>query len=894
MANHTPTFTSSSATSSFIETANTMDSMALHQLTGTMNFKDSDRSDTHTTTASLHSAVLSSGSVIPASALAHFNTAMSSQILSDNNGSGQLRWSFSDVDDDFDFLAKNQTLTLTYDIRVSDNHGGSVIQTVRITVTGTDDRPVINMTPVANVTEQANQTLSLTPDTAHIALNFVDQDLTNTGHTATVTGVSASGATSGILPGSLGTAELMAFFQVDNVIKPSGSSNGTINTTFSAPDLAFDYLAAGEHLNITYTVQLDDHAGGVSTQNVVVTVIGTNDAPVYLSGPETEHLTEGQNTSPSGDLHAGGDLLFGDIDLSDTHTVSTTVTAMRSGGVSIPLSNAALLAAFHTSLGPDSTGQLLGDVDWNFALQNNAASFLSAGETLTLTYHVRVQDGAGGSDVQDVTITILGTNHPVVITSGPESAAVTELADTTGSPVLDVTPTGTLNFTDTDTGDAHTVAVTLASTSGPTIPAAVQADLATALTTTLHDSTGTGTGSVDWNFAIADHDLDFLAAGETLTVNYNVGVSDASTSASQTVSVTITGANDAVAITSGPASASVEEQVNTTGSSTPDTANGSLNFADVDLSDTHTVSVALTSAVWSGDPDYVPPATRADLETALATALNDSTGSGSGSIGWTFNIQDKDLDFLSAGETLTATYDVTVFDGATGSTQTVTITMTGAQDNAIVVNSVTADILDTSATDDGQVVAVGNLLTGDSAGDLANTLSVTDVNGQPVAGSLDIAGAYGTLTVLSDGTYVYIANAGLDAVLLGQNPTEQFNFTVSDNFGHSTTTTLTFDVTGASEAPHITAAQAFGSLIEDAGPSTIVNGDFETADLTGWTASGGTTAELTAAGGSFGNYAANLAGGLSQDVATTPGQHYTVSFYVAGVGPEAGGPLNVL
>jgi VCBS repeat-containing protein len=149
MTNHTPTFTSSSATGSFTETVNTTDSMALHQLTGTMNFKDSDRSDTHTTTASLHSAVLSSGSVIPASTLAHFNTAMSSQILSDNNGSSQLRWSFSDVDDDFDFLSKNQTLTLTYDIRVSDNHGGSVIQTVRITVTGTDDRPVINMTPVA-------------------------------------------------------------------------------------------------------------------------------------------------------------------------------------------------------------------------------------------------------------------------------------------------------------------------------------------------------------------------------------------------------------------------------------------------------------------------------------------------------------------------------------------------------------------------------------------------------------------------------------------------------------------------------------------------------------------------------------------------------------------------
>ena len=212
MTNHAPTFTSSNATGSFSEFANTTDSMALHQLTGTMNFKDSDHSDSHTTSATLQSAVVSGGTVIPASALASFNTAMSSQILTDSNGTGQLRWSFSDVDDEFDFLAKNQTLTLTYDIKVFDNHGGSVLRTVTITVTGTDDRPVISMPAMGTVTEQAGQTLSFSPDTAHIALSFVDQDLANTGHTATVTGVSASGNTDGILPGFLGTIELMSFF----------------------------------------------------------------------------------------------------------------------------------------------------------------------------------------------------------------------------------------------------------------------------------------------------------------------------------------------------------------------------------------------------------------------------------------------------------------------------------------------------------------------------------------------------------------------------------------------------------------------------------------------------------------------------------------------------------
>ena len=175
-------------------------------------------------------------------------------------------------------------------------------------------------------------------------MHFTDVDLTNTGHTATVIDVSASGATGGILPGALGEAELMSFFDINSVVKASGSSNGTINTTFSAPDLAFDYLSAGETVDITYTIRLNDNAGGISTQTVVVTVVGTNDKPVVLAFPESAHLTEDRNLS-GGNLTAQGDFLFSDIDLSDTHTVSTTVTATRSGGGTVPISNADLIDA---------------------------------------------------------------------------------------------------------------------------------------------------------------------------------------------------------------------------------------------------------------------------------------------------------------------------------------------------------------------------------------------------------------------------------------------------------------------------------------------------------------------------------------------------------------------
>ena len=105
-------------------------------------------------------------------------------------------------------------------------------------------------------------------------------------------------------------------------------------------------------------------------------------------------------------------------------------------------------------------------------------------------------------------------------------------------------------------------------------------------------------------------------------------------------------ANDAVAVTSGPESGSVAELPNTTASSTPDTTNGTLAFSDVDLSDVHSVSIALDSAVWSASPDGGPPfQTSIDLQTALNTTLHDSIGSGSGGVDWTFSIPDSDLDF---------------------------------------------------------------------------------------------------------------------------------------------------------------------------------------------------------------------------------------------------------
>jgi VCBS repeat-containing protein len=692
---------------------------------------------------------------------------------------------------------------------------------------------------------------------------------------------------------------------------------GNGNNTITDGD-GNDTITAGNGNNtITAGNGNDTVTTGNGTNNITVgngtdsvTVGNGNNTITAGSGADTITTGNGNNTISSGGgndvIHtgngndtvnagAGNDQVFlnggndvfiynmsenlGSHDTADggrgTDTVQLELTQQQFNSAAVQ----ADLAAYHTFLATHANPNT-----------DNGATFHFTAFDLSVT------------DFEKVNVVIL--NSPVVITSGPESSTVAEQDNTTGSATTDTTPTtpaGTLNFTDADTGDTHTVAVTLASTSS-SVPAATQADLATAVTTVLHDSTGTGNGSIDWNFAIPDKDLDFLSAGQTLTVDYNVKVSDGPTSSTQTVELVITGSNDPVTITSGPEAGSVSEQAGVTNSPTLDSTTpvptGTLAFTDVDLADTHQVFVSLDSAVWSANPSFVPGQTFADLESALTTALHDSTGTGTGSIDWNFAIPDQDLDFLSNGETLTATYDVTVSDGFTTSTQQVTVTMNGA-DDPLVATPESVAVMDNVFTDANNQVAAGTLAQLNHSVDLSSSREITEVNGSAANVGQPVTGTYGTLFLLDNGTYSYIANSAFDQLQAGDNVTDQFNFTISDSHGNTSTSTLTFDITGADDAPIITAADANGSVTEDAGPPVIINGGFETGDLTGWTTSGShIIVQPFEFGGSFGHDTAlleptNTPETLSQNIATTAGQHYFVSFDVIGDPESSNDPLTV-
>ncbi|WP_271568880.1 FecR domain-containing protein [Bradyrhizobium sp. CCBAU 11386] len=194
-----------------------------------------------------------------------------------------------------------------------------------------------------------------------------------------------------------------------------------------------------------------------------------------------------------------------------------------------------------------------------YTIPDHVFDFLAAGETLTLTYMVRVDTNFEvnpESAFIPITITITGTNDkPVISTSVP---VITFEGGTSvpGGPLSSDVPTsGTLDFTDVDLTDKHTVSVALTSATlpdGSTVPpgplAAFQSAMSVAIAAGA-DSTGDGTGTINWSLAdLPVYLADFIPEGEVLTLTYTVTLTDSQGAISQqTITVTITG-TDAPAV----------------------------------------------------------------------------------------------------------------------------------------------------------------------------------------------------------------------------------------------------------------------------------------------------------------------------------------------------------
>src|SRR5207244_433962 len=178
---------------------------------------------------------------------------------------GTVGWTYTVADNATDYLAVGQTATEKFTVTISDGHGGTVDQTVTITVTGTNEAPTITAADATGaVTEDATTPNLSTTGT----ITFNDVDLIDT-HTTSVV------KNSGTLGGTL---------TMGSVSEDPTTAPGTVGWTYSVADDSTDFLAQGQTATESFTVTISDGHGGTATQSVTVTVNGSNEAPTIVAG----------------------------------------------------------------------------------------------------------------------------------------------------------------------------------------------------------------------------------------------------------------------------------------------------------------------------------------------------------------------------------------------------------------------------------------------------------------------------------------------------------------------------------------------------------------------------------------------------------------------------------
>ncbi len=565
-------------------------------------------------------------------------------------------------------LGEAQTITVTYDI--VDENGASIAQTTTVTITGTNDAPIV----AAALTASADE------DGAAVNLDLLD---------------GASDVDNG---------------SVLSVANVSGLSNGvTLDGTILSLDpsnAAFQSLAQDEAVMITVTYDVVDENEASAAQTATFTVTGTNDAPVVVAALTVAAIEGAASVSV--------DLLGGASDVDAGTELSLVLPVDLPAGVSI--------------------------TDNTLTLDPSDAAYdsLADGETLDVVVEYSITDGDGGSVAQSVTLTLTGTNDTPIVAAALEASTTEDDAVVT----LDLLD----GASDVDNGAVLSVENVNGLTAGVTLDGAIL--------------------TVD----AADAAFQSLALGETLNiiVTYDVADENGATVA-QSAAITVTGTND-TPVVSGVLSAAAAED-----------------------------DAALTVDLLGGASDI-------DNNTVLNVANVQGLIAGISLIGTTLTVDPADASFqsLSVGETRDITVSYDIVDEANASvSQTLTVTITGTNDAPVG-----SAVLNGGATEDAGVSEF-DLLDGASDVDTLDALSVTNVAGLVDGVSLDGA------ALLVDAN-----DASFQALASGETQVITVTYDVIDGNGGSLPRSFDLTVTGTNDAPVVEAALV-AAATEDGSGQTL-------------------------------------------------------------------------
>ncbi|WP_235033896.1 VCBS domain-containing protein [Pantoea sp. 18069] len=705
------------------------------------------------------------------------------------------------------YLKTGESVIETYTVTSKD---GSATTTITITINGTDDGAVIAPSKPGDDAGQVKEDVTLS---ASGKLDVTDPDEDQ----AEFTPVAAHA-------GQYGD------FSIDK--------NGNWTFDLNNGNVTVQALGVGEHLTDTFTVTTIDG----TTAQVTITIDGTNDKPV-LSGALTGAVTE------DGTQSAMGQLSTTDVDINDTHSYSVVGSATGTYG----------------SFSVDASGQ------WTYQLDNAAAQSLKAGDVRTETYTVQVSDGKGGTDSKTVTITINGTND--VPTLGASASAVTEDKDVVNGKL---SVDGTVTITDDDTGESSfqpdavfngagaplgtlvfntdgsysysvdnslvqylktgesvvetytvtskdgsattTITITIHGTNDvPTLGASASAvtedkdvvdgKLSVDGTVTITDDdtgessfqagavfngAGAPLGTLVFNtdgtysYSVDNSLVQYLKDGETVVETYTVTSKDGS--ATTTITITIHGTND-VPTLGASASAVTEDK---------DVVDGQLvTSGTVTISDDDT-----------GENSFQADAVFNGAGAPLGTLVFNPDGT------YSYSVDNSLVQYLKTGESVVETYTVTSKDGS--ATTTITITINGADDGAIITGNDTANLKEDVKTDaSGTLVATG-----------------ADAGQPQFIEQRDVPVKYGAFTITNDGNWNYRLNNN-DPVIQSLGEGQQLTETVTVRTADGTLAEIKVTITGTNDMPQLSQADksitenpnAAGGVLTAVGTLTISDAD---------------------------------------------------------------------
>ena len=662
--------------------------------------------------------------------------------------SGNWSYSANNSQNAIQALGDGDQLTDTLTVQSADGTTHNIV----ITINGTNDAAVISGTETGAVTEDAAGTLTTS---GYLDASDADSD------EGTFTAETVSGSY-----GSL-------------TIDESG------NWSYSADNSqnAIQALGDGDQLTDTLTVQSADG----TTHNIVITINGTNDAAV-ISGTETGAVTEDS---------AGTLITSGTLSVSDTDSGEGTFTAETVSGS-------------YGSLTIDESG------NWSYSADNSqsAVQSLGNGDQLTDTLTVQSADGT----THNIVITINGTNDAAFI-SGIETGTVTE--DAAGT----LTTSGYLDASDADSGEGTFTAETVSgsygsltidesgnwSYSADNSQSAVQSlgngdQLTDTLTVQSADGTThnivitiNGTNDAAFISGIETGTVTEDAAG-TLTTSGYLDASDADSGEGTFTAETVSGSYGSLTIDeSGNWSYSADNTQNAIQSlGASDQLTDTLTVQSADGT-THNIVITINgtndAAFISGtETGAITEDSAGTLTTSGALTISDTdSGEGTftaetvaGSYGsltidesgnWNYSADNSQnvIQSLGDGDQLTDTLTVQTVDGTT---QTITVTINGTNDAAVI-----------GGTETG-------MITEDSAGTLATsgTLTISEADsGEANFTAETIAGTYGSLTIDVNGNWDYTTDntqSAIQSLAEGETLTDTLSIQSVDGTTHNVIITI--------------------------------------------------------------------------------------------------------